>query len=776
MPNPFEKSPNPFPEGPKPEKPEEKKIEIVEEYRKRSKEEQQEMEKLRKEAEEIVKRKREERIRELAYQIYEKRMRGEIPYEEVDRILREHNIEPWTPAAEEFMRKWDWEQAEKLYKEELAKQKELEEEMSKSSEIKAVEGRGRTKKEIEEMKKIREEAEKWVEAKRKLEKGESLSPKEVEVLLKREEEKIKKEKEKLEEERRKIEEEKEKLEKEREKIKKEKEITLRDLEKILEEKRNAFIEADKKYGKIFGKMKKKELTKLKGSIEETKKEITPTPENKDEFIEKLKEKGIEEEKAKAIYEIELKKAEYNRAKIELGTKMQVEGISEAEVFKKLILEEREILNKAKIEAWPPKEKGILRKALDWWMRRGTATRLLISTALVTGVVALSGGFSAPAVALFAGHRFVRGLTAVLFGKITGKGVDWVAEKKIKAEEEKALSKLQKEFSLEKFEEVDKEYENLLEKVAGKRRKKLIIKAGVMTAAGAGAVIGLGFLERALVGPVEVIPGKAPSAPTKVEISGIETAQKGDSLWKMIERQLEARYGEGFTSLDSARKTYIIDAIKDKIAENPTKFGLTDIDKIKVGQKIDFTDIFKNEKEINIIFTKADNLTALQIKNIAQNNEVLRTWVKTHPGEALTSEKIEEILKGGKVVPKERLSEFFPEKLGIETSPKALENFMDQLEMENVKMIGFTSWEYEVIKNLKVGKLLEQIPSDENEAWVLWREGKIGLPHGEIYEEGEFARYFKLAQFIRSFKPGEEIKEMTIRQFLRMIGPDGMIAF
>jgi hypothetical protein len=116
----------------------------------------------------------------------------------------------------------------------------------------------------------------------------------------------------------------------------------------------------------------------------------------------------------------------------------------------------------------------------------------------------------------------------------------------------------------------------------------------------------------------------------------------------------------------------------------------------------------------------------------------------------------------------------PKKLGIETSPEALEKFMDRLEMENVKMIGFTPGEYEAIKNVKIGKLLEQIPPDENEAWKLWREGKIDLPYDRLYGGREFSRYFKLAQFVRSFKPGEEIKEMTIHQFLRMVGPDGMI--
>ena len=49
-------------------------------------------------------------------------------------------------------------------------------------------------------------------------------------------------------------------------------------------------------------------------------------------------------------------------------------------------------------------------------------------------------------------------------------------------------------------------------------------------------------------------------------SFIETAQKGDSIWKMSEEQLEKHYGAKFTGLEESQKTYLIDAIKDKITD------------------------------------------------------------------------------------------------------------------------------------------------------------------------------------------------------------------
>lgn len=691
----------------------------------------------------------------------------------------------------------------------VQKPEEAQEEEKKIEVVSEIGGRKRTPEEIERYKRIREEVETEKKIREKLKSGKLLTKEEVAFL-------------RAEEITRKLSEE-------------EKEISPQNLEKNLEEKRNVYIEADKEYREKFGKMKKKESAAFEEAIESARKYIkaedieilkdekspqySEAVKRKEDFIEELTKKGIKKEKAEAIYNVELKKVEYDEAKKELGEKMLAEGKNEAEIFQKLILEEREVLNKAKIESWPPKEKNLFRKGLEWYMRKGTATRLLISTGLVTGVVAATGGFSAPAIALFAGQRYLKGAAAVLLGKLAGKGVDWVMEKNIRAKEEAALSKLKEEFSLENLEKVDKEYEKILEEVAGKRRTKLIVKAGVMAATGAGVAIGLSLAEGSLfAAPKPEVPeGEVPSpskAPTgevlpeakapAVEISGIETAKPGDSIWKMTERQLEVRYGEKFTSLDEARKTYVIDAIKDKVAENPGKFGLTDIDEIKTGQKVDFSGIFEDKTEVDKFFEKANALTESQIKNIAHNNEALRNWLREHPGQKLTSEKIEEILAKGKIIPAEAApakavptetapAEAVPEAKApaVEAAPekeelageevdvrvKYLEELMNTNETANVKTIGLTPGEYEVLKNLKVGKLLEQIPSKE-EAWAIWKgevPGKaIDLPHYGLYNVSEFERQIKLAEFIRSFKPGSEIQEMTIGQFFRMLGPNGTI--
>ncbi len=330
--------------------------------------------------------------------------------------------------------------------------------------------------------------------------------------------------------------------------------------------------------------------------------------------------------------------------------MAESGVEKAEIFKKLILNERDLLNQAKIESWPPKEKNIFRKGMEWWMKRGTATRLLISTGLITGVVASVGGFGATAAATYAGYRFVRGFGSVMIAKLAGKGVDMAMSRGIEAKKEAAMEKLKTGFDLEKLKETEKELEKIFEETAKRERRKLLIKAAVSATAGAGAAIGMGMLEHAWAGGVKVAPETPPKSGVKMdnemaekmkagaiakeEIEKIgafkmseapaealkETIvpempspeniiemQKGDTVWGLAEKQLETRgYFKGLTGSPEeilAKKRYFIDAIKDKIEANPEKFGISsgDADLIKPGEKMDFSSIFDTkEGKIDLI--------------------------------------------------------------------------------------------------------------------------------------------------------------------------------
>ncbi|MFA4880325.1 MAG: hypothetical protein WC650_01705 [Candidatus Doudnabacteria bacterium] len=199
-------------------------------------------------------------------------------------------------------------------------------------------------------------------------------------------------------------------------------------------------------------------------------------------------------------------------------------------------------------------------------------------------------------------------------------------------------------------EMDKNVEG-----AGEAERKKAIKRWVFSSSAGAITAGLtawwGFSRLGEISGKGKIAGGAAHAKTALGLpapEGLATdfeviAGKGDSVWKMAKRALAEKYGSRFTNLDEARRTYVIDAIKDKIAKNPARFGLTDIDKVKIGQKIDFGGLIKNNSIMEGIFGKAGRLTGEQVENILNNNETVQEFHRLHPGTHLDSEKIDQIL-------------------------------------------------------------------------------------------------------------------------------------
>jgi len=635
----------------------------------------------------------------------------------------------------------------------------------------------------------------------------------------------------------------------------EKEKSREELEKELNEKRELYFQTSKD-----AKIKGEKIFKLKGFkkeaydktleilrkyiemgdsqrlVSEEKEEQAKAQERKEKFIEELRETPelkqkkikISEKQAEAIYEAELKKAEYKKVKRELSEKLKIEGMSLGKIYDLVVVKEEDLFQKAKVERGSATEKNIFRRGLEKWMRLGTGKRILYSTLLLGGVGAAASvvgvaGASVFTAALISPGRALRIGGAIVAGKTVGftfEGARKVLSKVFKTKEkrEAILNQLRAEFNINNLGQIEEKRQKLFERWRKRERNIKLAKGILMATAGVGGAIGVGWVEAspAAEAPVEALP--QPSTPTPeelkarfpwlkyeevvekakaelreavesapVKISSIETAGKDDSIWRMAERQLEARYGEKFTALNEARKTYLIDAIKDKIAENPAKFGLEDIDTIKVGQKVDFASIFEDKAEIDKAFVRADVLTESQIKNIEHNNEILKNWLEAHPDQRLTSERVEEILTKGKVAPPpevmpkveptEGVPPYAEEVPLIEALPEVIK-IMDANEIAHLKTIGFTEGEYLVIKDLKVGELLKQIPPDRDEAWAIFGgqvpDKSMDLPHHGIYGASEFKRHLKLAELIRSFKPGPAVQEMPIREFLRMVGPDGSI--
>jgi len=237
------------------------------------------------------------------------------------------------------------------------------------------------------------------------------------------------------------------------------------------------------------------------------------------------------------------------------------------------------------------------------------------------------------------------------------------------------------------------------------------------------------------------------------VSGVEIAKSGDSIWKMAEHQLENRgYFKGLTGTPEeilAKKTYLIDAIKDKIAENPKDFGLVDADKIQVGQKIDFSSIFENKNDIGNIIDKAESLGRSDIENIARN---LAGESSLHGTETVNAET---------PVAETSMETPAPEA----TSEIEMQNQL-LAEMKIARTLGLNSHEYSAINDTSVSKLLSEMDKFQE----LGAKKYIpDLPHDGIYGNPERYKHLRLAEFIKSqLNNVPEGDRLSIKEFLMKV--------
>ena len=276
-------------------------------------------------------------------------------------------------------------------------------------------------------------------------------------------------------------------------------------------------------------LREKEIDKLSSEERERYfKEGEESRERRKKFIEELTKQGITETAAWRIYDTELVKLEYDNEKLEFGKKLKEDGVADAEIFKKLILDEKEALNLAKVESWPPKEKGIFRKGMECWMKLPRSVRIASSVLLTTGAlyglgavgVTLFGakalaGASMTKLAIFGGQRFARALAGATVGQFAAKGVEKVFFGNLEKIKEEELKKLEQEFPViewtpEKLKEFEKKRDEIFETHYKKERNKNLVKAATAIITGAGTAVGLGFLEHAWAGGVKVAPHEAPS--------------------------------------------------------------------------------------------------------------------------------------------------------------------------------------------------------------------------------------------------------------------------
>ncbi|MBU0612002.1 hypothetical protein KKB58_01050 [Patescibacteria group bacterium] len=303
--------------------------------------------------------------------------------------------------------------------------------------------------------------------------------------------------------------ENETLEKIKEEEKKAEEPALLEKEEVLEkDPEDNLIGARLEYVREYGKFLKKKRKGL-GVFRQL-------------FGGKISEKEIPEE----LKELE---QEYDKATVEYGKKMYAEkeaeliksGMSEEKIeaelkkykqnkiFTKVIIEEQSRLNALKAENLPPKEKGVFRKGLDWYLKQPRWKKIAISTALSTAIIAsFSGGAIAAAggIAAYAGTRYARGLAGSILGQSAAKAYDFFIKEKSSKTRAWQEQELKDWFAEESFDTSmatsKKDYAKILEREKKAKRQRLITKSLITIAAGGAASLSMG----SLLSPEQVLSG------------------------------------------------------------------------------------------------------------------------------------------------------------------------------------------------------------------------------------------------------------------------------
>ncbi|MBU1102704.1 hypothetical protein KJ853_03565 [Patescibacteria group bacterium] len=528
-----------------------------------------------------------------------------------------------------------------------------------------------------------------------------------------------------------------------------------------------------------------------------------------------------------------------------------------EVFKKITFDENEKLNQERIRLLSQREKGIFGKAFNKWQKMPNTQKWAIAAAAATGVAFVGGGAAIPAMTYF-GYRLGRAALGTIAGRLAGGAYEKLIikrgrEKTTQRIKTEAVKEISGADNLEKIIEAVKSQSGAAREKISKQAKKekwqRVGQAAVIAGTAGLASWGAGKMFDNIWGTAG---GGAPSQPEKItgktslpagetpEMPGgkalplgvqpsPETAvlsqeaaavpeavpefedtvivQKGDSVWKILEKQAGARGLfdglEGSPEEIATKKTYIIDALKRQASET---LGLKNPDLIQPGQSLNIGGLFENKDRLVEVFNKAQNLTPEQIENISNYGKGAKvaaenlTDAKNLTDNVIQTSEIKVAIPSENFTPTELTPDQPPkapyieaEKSWDELSPEKQET-IKQVAGDNLKRLetadnylkglgfdGLSDRSYVAVKNSSLNDLLYQfrdIPNlaDENkilEAYKNFPE-KYKLPGSGVfgtYTQLDFFNHAKLANWVRmnlEANPSfvNRLKNGTIDSFLR----------
>ena len=270
---------------------------------------------------------------------------------------------------------------------------------------------------------------------------------------------------------------------------------LAEFEIALEGSRNSYVRAEGDYRKA-----EKEFNKFRG-LNLNKFAAGPRNEEYDAAIRRREAAIAEYQKAKQALAGHIWGEKKNSIAGRLGKKWDdfedgertaAEGelaeFKAREIFPRFVIGEATKLSELKLQSWPPKEQGVIKKILNGYLKLSSKQRLVISTIAVGSVVAATGGLAgAGGAALWGVQRIARGAASVWAGQNIGGVAGRGATALMGTEEKKAaaMEKLEKGFSPEDLGSADAEYVRIAKAEKADERKQLVVKAAAMLATGAG---------------------------------------------------------------------------------------------------------------------------------------------------------------------------------------------------------------------------------------------------------------------------------------------------
>lgn len=293
----------------------------------------------------------------------------------------------------------------------------------------------------------------------------------------------------------------------------------------------------------------------------------------------------------------------------------------------------------------------------------------------------------------------------------------------------------------------------------------------------------------------VIPETVAPAFEKFEV----TVNKGDTIWGILRRQFSSgeglddkRVAEVFNKLGPGAQAHFIDAVENnmraaiedelragsKTSHKTSVFGITDIDRIQPGQKIDLGPLLKNEDKLLRLVEKARTIGPEKEAIIQKNNAKIADWMKYHRGEPLRENTIDEILYGTKKSSEVKMPASVLEELAPLLEKTKTESALSSAELETItaslpsyeqrtrERLGIAVDEYIRTRTLRVGELLDAVPTDPAQVRALAKSA-VKPPVLDV-GESEFWKRVRIAAHIRTYTFGKEMRETTVRQFFRGI--------